>query len=103
MARMPDPVPISKKDCGSSCFLQAVSCCRQNAVVGCWPVPKLNPGSRMIVACPLRARRALQLGLINKADPTSMGLKWRFQECAQSRGFNFRQDIRKEPGFNPQR
>ena len=84
MARIPDPVPKSKTDWAAPAFRWAANCSRQNDVVGCWPVPKLKPGSRIIIACPFLGRLLLQLGLISKAEPTSNGRKYRFQDSAQS-------------------
>ena len=58
--------------------------CRAVEVGGWRPVPKLNPGSSTITACPFRGRRRLQLGLSRSAAPIARGLKCSFQDSAQS-------------------
>src|SRR5208282_5276285 len=104
---------MSKNDRRASNFPQRTNSHRQNAVVGCWPVPKPRPGSSTTTICPLRGLRLLQLGLISSdlilsegrvirvpvfakeiwdscnsrllfLTWISMGLKCRFQDSAQS-------------------
>src|ERR1051326_6990626 len=81
---MPDPVPISKNDCGCPALRNCTNCSRQNAVVGCWPVPKLKPGSNVTTAWPRRARRLLQVGLMSNDCPNSRTLKYFLHEVLQS-------------------
>ncbi len=73
MARMPDPVPISRNDFGVSTERQRTISPRQNEVVGCWPVPKLRPGSRITTAWFFSGRSLLQLGFTSSSRPILSG------------------------------
>ncbi|HTV76092.1 MAG TPA: hypothetical protein VMD57_03765, partial [Candidatus Baltobacteraceae bacterium] len=102
IARIPEPVPMSKNDCAISGFCRRTISLRQNSVVGCWPVPKLNPGSRTTTAWFFRGRFLLQLGLISNESPIFMGLKCRFHDSAQSFLRTLPILILPGPIFNPQ-
>ena len=88
MAKIPEPVPMSRnarpsfREWRHGGFL-AISL-KQKAVVGCWPVPKLNPGSRMTTAWFFRAFFLLHPGLTSSKSSNSIGLKCRFHDSAQS-------------------
>ena len=64
---------MSSSDCFVPDTRRAASCSRQNDVVGCWPVPKLKPGSSTTTAWFFRGRRRLQLGLMRRAGLISSG------------------------------
>src|SRR5208283_4372990 len=120
---------MSKNDRRASNFPQRANSRRQNAVVGCWPVPKPRPGSSTTAICPLRGLRLLQLGLISSdiSVPEGrdtrvsdlfcegghtrrpalrwltfilMGLKCRFHDSAQSSRRTFAIEILPGPIFS---
>src|SRR6266567_1923526 len=99
---MPDPVPMSKKDCPRPDLRRATSCRKQNAVVGCCPVPKLKPGSSKTTDCPGCGRLLLHVGLIKSDELISIGLKCRFQDSAQSSRRTSRNEIVARPSLKPQ-
>src|SRR5206468_8134566 len=102
MARIPEPVPISRKDLRCPDARLDANCSRQKAVVGCCPVPKLRPGSSTTTAWPARGRRPLQVGLINRARLISNGLKCFFHDSLQFSGATLRIVILPEAMFRPQ-
>src|ERR1035441_4270147 len=98
---MPEPEPMSKNDWHVPIFRRRAISRRQNAVVGCWPVPKLKPGSSTTTDWFFRGLRLEQLGLSSSASLISMGLKWRFHDSAQSSRRILAVVILQGPTFNP--
>ncbi len=74
---------------------------RQNAEVGCCPVPKLRPGSSTTTFWPGSGLRWLQLGLSSSLEPMSIVLKCRFHDSAQSSFRTFISEILPGPTSNP--